>query len=559
MPFTNVLPIFITGFARIISTHVMLTMHYLFVDKDNYNNKLPQKQLLRERTDYLTGTILHMWAQAFLQLLFPGMFFTPNSAVATCAVNTFIAHVLVVEPLYYAAHRWLHIPEHFKAMHSFHHLSVNTLPSTSLVQDFYEHFLYIATFGPALLLPYFIAGQNNWMVIAAYLVIFDFVNAYGHTNIVCTSWVWESKWSPIRYLFYTPEFHLGHHTYYKANYALFMPLWDHMLSTYRQYKKPTPEQPMAPKNQQDIVFIGHNGGLGHLLTVPEISVYNVYDRYVRTWLPISVEFLLVAIVAGLARLFAKSYKLPRYLVNGQHIGRIICVWRTPIDYMSKSRYSSVNNDIIALIEDQYKTCGTRYFGLGNLNKMKQLNDGGKEISRRIAIDPYLKDKNIRIWTGDTLTAASVYNQVVDIPNLTKVFYIGANGKIGKAVVELLVKKNIQVCIFSSFVGFTHPNVKYTQDLSEMLHYKYVLVGKMLDPKIYAQAVTTIRSRSKATKIPEDQNMYLLDYTVPFMPLSLGKGFHHLQVCLSLFSLHSLYMYYTPMSINVIQARTRASM
>lgn len=196
--------------------------------------------------------------------------------------------------------------------------------------------------------------------------------------------------------------------------------------------------------------------------------------------------------------------------------------------MSQSGYKRVNDDIVEVIRDQYKTCGTRYFGLGNLNKMKQLNDGGKEISRRISDDPYLKDKNIRIWTGDTLTAASVYNQVMAIPDLDKVFYIGANGKIGKAVCELLVKKNIHVCIFSSFVGFTHPNVKYTQNLSDMLSYKHVLIGKMLDPKIYHQALSLYRNSTNEAS-PDLSNRVLLDYTVPFMPLSLGKGFQHVQV------------------------------
>jgi len=488
----------------------MLAYHYIFVDKDNYHTKLSQKQLLREKKDYLTGIILHMWAQFVLQVMFPGMFFTPTTSenVSTCSLHTFLAHVAVVEPLYYAAHRWLHIPEHFKAMHSFHHLSVTTLPSTSLVQDFVEHFLYIATFGPALILPYFIGGQNHWMVIAAYLVLFDLINAYGHTNIVCNSSLWESKWSPLRYLFYTPEFHLGHHTYYKANYGLFMPIWDHLFSTYRSYQKPTAaERPMAPKNQQDIVFIGHNGGLGHLLTVPEISVYNVYDRYQRTYLPLSVEFMIVAVVSFFARLVAKSYKLSRYLVDNQYIGRIICVWRTPIDYMSKSGYKRINNDIVELIRDQYQTCGTRYFGLGNLNKMKQLNDGGKEISTRISQDPFLCDKDIRIWTGDTLTAASVYNQTMAMPGLEKVFYIGANGKIGKAVCELLVKENIHVCIFSSFVGFTHPNVKYTQDLSEIVNYKHILIGKMLDPKLYSKALSLYRSSNRTV---EHGTRYLMD-------------------------------------------------
>lgn len=33
-------------------------MHYILIDKDNYTEKLSQKQLLREKKDYLVGIIL---------------------------------------------------------------------------------------------------------------------------------------------------------------------------------------------------------------------------------------------------------------------------------------------------------------------------------------------------------------------------------------------------------------------------------------------------------------------------------------------------------------------
>ena len=68
---TDVVPIFVTGGARFLSTHAFLTLHYLLVDKDNYNLKISQKQLNREKKDYLVGTILHMWAQVALQLIEP--------------------------------------------------------------------------------------------------------------------------------------------------------------------------------------------------------------------------------------------------------------------------------------------------------------------------------------------------------------------------------------------------------------------------------------------------------------------------------------------------------
>jgi len=63
------------------------------------------------------------------------------------------------------------------------------------------------------------------------------------------------------------------------------------------------------------------------------------------------------------------------MINEELIGRVICVCRTPIDYLSPKHYPTVNKEIVGVLASQYKKFGTRYFGLGNLNKMKQVNDG----------------------------------------------------------------------------------------------------------------------------------------------------------------------------------------
>lgn len=535
---TDIKPIYVTGLLRIVSTHAFLTGHYLYVDKDNYMEKLSQKQLQREKKDYLVGIILHMWAQAVLQLLLPGMFFPVmregDSTILRCAVATLSAHILLVEPLYYAVHRWLHVPDHMKKMHGFHHQSINTVPSTSLVQNFQEHFIYIATFGPAFLLPFFVLGVQHWAVVAGYLVMFDLVNAYGHTNIKIRHPIFTHKYSPLTYLIYTPEFHLGHHAYYNYNFALFMPLWDHLLGTYRKYDKAPPK--LLPAEQQDFVFIGHNGGLGHLLTVPEFSVYNVYDSYRRTWLPIEVELLLVMAANAVISLFSKSYRVTRYLVNGQFVGRIICILRTPLDYMRRGAYAGINRDIVRLMRDENERCGTRYFGLGNLNKMKALNNGGVDISRLVAEDPVLRNRNIRVWTGDTLTTASVYHQVMALPFDSQspeercIFYIGAGGKIGKAVCQLLAAQGVRVVIYSKHVAsyasddvYSHPLISYTQELKDMLPFKFVLIGKLLRVSKYERL---LRHRIR--------DQFLLDYTVPFMPINTApcdSAFttHHAQI------------------------------
>jgi sterol desaturase/sphingolipid hydroxylase (fatty acid hydroxylase superfamily) len=508
---TPIGPLYAIATLRIVIVKLMLSLHWHFVDKDSYYSKISQAQLSRERQEYLTAVYMHMWTQIPLQLVFPSLFFVDASHIASCACQTLAVHVCLVEPLYYLLHTWLHKPRQMKAMHGFHHLSIATLPTTSSCQNAMEHVLYIATFGPAFLLPYLLFGRQHWIVIGMYLIGFDVVNAWGHTNVRVRHALWTSPYSPFYYLFYTPEFHLGHHAYFNANYSLFMPLWDHLFGTFRPYQKPN--RPMLPKSQQDFVFIGHNGGLGHYYTTPEFSLYNVYQDYPRTGLPIKMDLYLAHVIAVLYRLVvAKFYYCSRFCVAKECIARIIVLARTPYDYLTPSHYPGVNEEIVQCIRLQYDAYGTRYFGLGNLNKMQQLNDSGLEIVRLIEQDPYLSDKKIRIWTGDTLTVASVYHQVADIPNLDEFFYIGAGGKVGRAVCELLVrhKPHIKIRIFSrNYFLKQYPQISYSNDLSEITRYKVVLVGKILSAAWYGKAF------GGATNV---ETRLVMDYTVPALPI-----------------------------------------
>jgi len=529
---TPIYAIYAIGITRLISTRLTLTVHYLLFDKDNYLNKIPQKQLEREGDDYMVGAVVHMFAQIPLQVLFPAMFFSDASVIGPSAYRAFISHILLVEPLYYFAHRWLHIPENMKSMHGFHHLSISTLPSTSLVQNFHEHFVYIAVFGPAFLAPFLLFWEMHWTIIGAYLVLFDLINAYGHMNIKYRHPIFTSKYSPFQYLFYTPEFHLGHHAFFRANYALFMPIWDHMFGTWRTYKK-TDSDRLLPAKQQDFVFIGHNAGLAHFSTCPEWDVYAAYGPF-RTYkyLPYQVEFLFCAMVGFFCRMIMSAYTCSRYMINDRLIGRVICICRTPIDYIKPSRYRLVNKDIVKLIKDQNKAYGTKCFGLGNLNKMKQVNDGGKLISEMVKADPYFKDKGVKVWTGDTMTAASVYHQLIDLPDFDKlesIFFVGANGKIGNAVCKqlLISHPKLKFEIYSLAHTLDHPNVTYTSELGHLLNHKLVVLGKQLSHKKYAKALAPARGAStKKSELTPYKCRLILDYTVPYMPIDL-KGFKNI--------------------------------
>jgi len=422
-------------------------------------------------------------------------------------------------------------------MHGFHHMSISTLPSTSLVQNFDEHFVYIAVFGPAFLAPFAIFREMHWVIIGVYLVLFDLINAYGHMNIKYRHPIFTSKYSPFQYLFYTPEFHLGHHAFFRANYALFMPIWDHLFGTWRKYTK-TDTDRLLPAKQQDFVFIGHNAGLAHFMTCPEWDVYAAYGPF-RTfkYLPYAVEFLVCNVIGALYRAHGAVYTCSRYMINDKLIGRVICIARTPIDYINPKRYSLVNRDIFKVIKSQFDLHGTTCFGLGNLNKMKQVNDGGQVISDMIKGDSYLKDKGIRVWTGDTMTAASVYHQLTDLAGFDKlnsIFFVGANGKIGNAVCKQLLatKPNLKITIYSLSHTLDHPNVSYTSDLADLLNHKVVVLGKQLSLNKYAKALKPFRgASSRKEELTPYKCRLILDYTVPYVPIDLSgfKNIEHHQI------------------------------
>jgi len=147
--------------------------------------------------------------------------------------------------------------------------------------------------------------------------------------------------------------------------------------------------------------------------------------------------------------------------------------------------------------------------------MKQVNDGGSVIVDLIKQDPVLKDKNIRIWTGDTMTTASVYQQIMDIPDLEEFFFIGANGKVGTAVCQMLLKTrpNLKIRVFSTYQAMDLPNVSYTSDMKEIVDYKVVVIGKYYSGRLYAKAFEGKSNGDCKTR-------FILDYTVPFIPIDV---------------------------------------
>ena len=498
--FTDIRPIYAILVVRFLLCRLIMSLNYILVDKYRIFN-IPQKQVIREGNSYCFGILLHANVQILLQIVFPNMFLAENPDYVKLVIAVFLSHVFVTELIYYAFHYALHTKYLYEKMHYFHHMSKVTVPSTSLVQDKIEHLFYVAVFSPSFLVPYFVMGYNHWTIIGLYLVMFDLFNAYGHVNISVPSIMNNFL---LRYFIYTPEFHIGHHNLFKVNYGLFMPIYDHIFGTFK-YTEFIKDGNKAA--HPVFAFIGHPGNLGHLLTLPEYNFYNIYNNY-NTSLPLQLDMMIADMVIRMYRtVVSMQYSSPYYKIGSDYIGNVISLAYSPLDYFKKSKYNKINEEIFQVIKREYAK-GTVYFGLGNLNKTKFLNDGGVSILERIKASE-LRDQ-VYLWTGDTMTVATIYKQILSLKIKSDVFYIGGIGKIGKVLCHLLKDADYRVCIYTQATTIPYEdygkNVYFTTNIDDITKYDYVINGKNFSLDKVQGAVTARKS-------------VILDYTVPFYPIN----------------------------------------
>jgi len=494
---------FIIYISRIFQMYLLNSINYMICHDSIHS--VSSFQIEREKSHVLEGFKIHFLSSMFLLLLFPSMFNNDNN-ILECLYYTLLSHIIIVEPLYYIIHRLLHIKQVYKIMHYFHHLSHNTIPSTALVQNFKEHFIYIGTFGPALFIPYFIFGRQHWICIYAYLMIFDFVNALGHCDFsYCDSYYTSNI---LKFLFYSPEFHRTHHKYLTSNYALFMPIWDKLFGTYKDSFK------NKSNKQVDFVFIGHNFGVFHLLSLPQMCIYNIYNE-LKIYYNIYIDFKICQFIRILCDIMGISHlNMPKFKILNGNIGQIIGLSDTPLDYLQNKRSGFINGKIIGIIMKMNLQNGTQYFGLGNLNKMKTLNDGGVELAS--SLNHY--NSNIKILTGDTMTVASIYHSLLS-KNIDNIFFIGGTGKIGKALCTLLINRNCKtICLYTSnskrfqeikdtLSPELHNKLTFTSDLKDISKFTNIIIGKQLQTE-----------EIKQLKQNDKQSITIYDYNVPFIPI-----------------------------------------
>jgi Delta7-sterol 5-desaturase len=157
---------------------------------------------------------------------------------------TFPAMFLIHDAYFYWAHRLMHHPRLFKAIHKIHHHSTNPSPWTAYSFHPFEAVIeagIILVIG--LILPVHVAAFGLFM-------LFQFsYNVYGHLGYELYPRnfhrTWVGRWIN------TGTAHNLHHQYFHGNYGLYTLIWDRLFGTLRpdyeekfdQVTTPSPSSP----------------------------------------------------------------------------------------------------------------------------------------------------------------------------------------------------------------------------------------------------------------------------------------------------------------------------
>ncbi|MCD7463388.1 hypothetical protein HAX54_050460 [Datura stramonium] len=246
-------------------------------------------------------------------------------------------------------------------------------------------------------------GTASIASIGAYAMYLDFMNLMGHCNFeLIPKWIF-SVFPPLKYLMYTPSFHSLHHTQFRTNYSLFMPMYDYLYGTVDKSSDTLYEKSLERKAElPDVVHLTH-------LTTPE-SIYHLRLGFASLaskphtsksylWLmwPVTLWSFIITWIYG------HTFVVERNLFRNLKIQ----TWAIPkysIQYFMQWQRDTINNLIEeAILEADLK--GIKVLSLGLLNQDEQLNNNGELYIKR---HPQLK---VKVVDGSSLAVAIVLNSI----------------------------------------------------------------------------------------------------------------------------------------------------
>ncbi|KAI3917844.1 hypothetical protein MKW92_020180 [Papaver armeniacum] len=370
-------------------------------------------------------------------------------------VMTILLHMGPVEFLYYWFHRALHHHFLYSRYHSHHHSSIVTEPVTSVIHPFGEHVIYFLLFAIPILIVTF-TGTASIIAVGGYITYIDFMNYLGHCNfeLVTISYVFNI-FPFLKYLFYTPSFHSLHHTQFRTNYSLFMPIYDLIYGTMDTSSDELYETSLRRGDEQpEVVHLAHPTtldsvyhfrlGLASLASRPYNPSTTTKWNLMLAW-PFTIMW---TFLCGYTSTFVVERNCFKESVNLQ-------TWVVP-KYAYQYKLISQRKKINVLIEKailEAEKAGVKVISLGLLNQAsyrslqfylldEELNKNGKVYSEK---HPNLK---IRIVDGSSLSVALlVYHIIQIIPHGTnQIIMRGEFTKVAYTIALILCQRGSQVVV-----------------------------------------------------------------------------------------------------------------
>ncbi|KAK2968506.1 hypothetical protein RJ640_027556 [Escallonia rubra] len=391
------------------------------------NNRIVDKSIEFEQVDresnwddqiLLNGILLYIFNMAT-----PGAAHLPIWRIKGVLIVALL-HVGPVEFLYYWLHRALHHHYLYSRYHSHHHSSIVTEPITSVIHPFAEHISYFLLFAIPILTTVF-TGTASIASMFGYVTYIDLMNNMGHCNFeLIPRWLF-SVFPPLKYMMYTPSYHSLHHTQFRTNYSLFMPIYDYIYGTMDKSTDALHETALERKEDApDVVHLTH-------LTTPD-SIYHLRLGFASIasnphlpkcylWLlwPVTFWSMIMTCLYGhtfiearnsFKNLRLQSWAIPRYNTH----------------YLFKWQRQAINGLIEeAIIEAE--AAGIR----------------GEELNRNgeLYIQKY-PDLKVKVVNGSSLAVAIVLNTIPK--GTTQVLLRGKLSKVACSIASALCQKGIQV-------------------------------------------------------------------------------------------------------------------
>ncbi|XP_044509587.1 very-long-chain aldehyde decarbonylase CER1-like [Mangifera indica] len=382
-------------------------------------------------------------------------------------IITFLLHAGPVEFLYYWLHRALHHHYLYSRYHSHHHSSIVTEPITSVIHPFAEHIAYSTLFA----IPLFtimLTGTVSFSALFFYITYIDLMNNLGHCNFeVIPNWLF-SIFPPLKYFMYTPSFHSLHHTQFRTNYSLFMPIYDLIYGTMDKSSDILYETSLKKGEEKpDIVHLTHLTTLDsiyHLrLGFASIAAnpHSSSNRYIWLMWPVTFCSMLITWIYG------RTFVLERNRFNDVKLQ----TWVIPkynFQYFLHWQKELINSLIEAAIEAAEQK-GAKVISLGLLNQGEELNRFGE-----IYVERHL-DLKIKVVDGSSLAIVVVVNslpkettQVILRGNLTKVAYAIAFALCQRGIQVVTLHQSEYQKLKKSFVGKFESNLHISSTYSQKI-------------------------------------------------------------------------------------------